>query len=188
MTPAYLNVGEWIVYKYCLLSPVDVKNQPTNSPAQNTSHVGNLIQTSPIPFPTSLKFDSLLLFFRHTYTDHFKCYAETAQFTPNELNTTLNTAKLLPVFELAISEQTGFHIAWKIGGQFSPVCAVTMKRGACFFSFILFQFLHFSSPSVFLLYKMGAILLKQELIKTQDFLSNSPPSNFIPSIALSSSF
>jgi len=58
---------------------------------------------------------------------HFKCHAETAHFMPNELNTTLNRARLLPVSELAISEHTGLHIAWETGGPFSPTHAVTMK-------------------------------------------------------------
>lgn len=70
----------------------------------------------------------------------------------------------------AISEQTRFHIAWEKIVLRSPMSAVTMRRDASFLLFILFQFLHFSSPSVFLLYKMGAILLKQKLIKRQDFL------------------
>lgn len=180
--------SEWSGYKYCLLSPVDMKNQPTNSPARNTSRVGNSKLTSPILFPTSLNFDSLLLFFRHTYTGQFTCYAETAQFTANELSAALNAARLLPVSERAISEQTGLRIAWETGRPFSPTYAVTTRRAACLLFFILFQLLQFSLPSVFLLYTMGAILLKQKLIKTQDFLSDSPPSNFIPSVALSSSF
>lgn len=60
------------------------------------------------------------------------------------------------------------------------------EKGCIFWLFILFQCLHFSSPSVFLHYERGAILLK--LIKNQGFLFNSPPSNFILSIPFSTSF
>lgn len=93
---------------------------------------------------------------------HFNCYAETAQLTPRELNAALNPGRLLPVSELAISEQTGFHVAWETGGQFSPLYAVTMKRSACFLFFMLVQFPHFSSPSVLLLYKNGSHTVKTE--------------------------
>lgn len=84
--------------------------------------------------------------------------------------------------ELGISEQPGFPIPWETGRPFSPTDAVTIKRDACFLFFVLFQCLHCSSPSVFFLYRMGAVLLKEQLMKKpQEFLSNSPPSNCIPS-------
>lgn len=70
---------------------------------------------------------------------------------------------------------------------FSYLCCHHEKQ-FMFSSFTLFQHLHSPSPLVFLVYKMGAILLKKTRIKTQDFLFNFPPSSFIPSASLLSSF
>lgn len=125
----------------------------------------------------------VLVFFRLTSRGHLKCYAETAQLPLKELDTTLSTTGHF---------WTGyFSTNWgscRLGDQRAILFYVCcpQEKGCIFWLFILFQCLHFSSPSVFLHYERGAILLK--LIKNQGFLFNSPPSNFILSIPFSTSF
>lgn len=129
------------------------------------------------------KIPQVLEFFRHTSTDHFKWYKETAQFPPKELNTTLSTAGHF--WTGYFRANWGSHGLGDHKATFSYGCC-PQEKGFIFWLFILFQHPHFSSPPILLHYKRGAILLK--LIKTQGFLFKSPPCNFILSILFSTSF